>query len=234
MMYTELSNLHYKLMMSRHLDCCLDIKMSQYQFSILFNQQFLAKHRIVVYWSILSIYDTLLFETIFSLLHRKFISAIRFEDVKDIKRNTITQLHNISKEEFWDASTNGKLTGINVLNSKRIVLKKIYILFFVYFCRSKYSIALDTFWTYNVYTWGDSWLVGFYGISTSWGDMLSIMVMDIGNGNSNQSPNLGFRNVFFSFFHHLCESYSFFIFFRIKWQHIQILNPQKKFRSHPP
>ena len=49
---------------------------------------------------------------------------------------------------FRGASTNGKLTGISVLNAKLTVLKKINVLFTIHFCLSKSNYSLDTFLTY--------------------------------------------------------------------------------------
>ena len=42
-------------------------------------------------------------------------------------------------------STNGKLTGISVLNVKKTIPKKINVSFIVPFCLSKYRFSFDTF-----------------------------------------------------------------------------------------
>ena len=58
---------------------------------------------------------------------------LSFEDVEDIKRNIQYSLTSYLKIIFRSALTNGKLAGINNLNVKGTILKKINISFIVYF-----------------------------------------------------------------------------------------------------
>ena len=58
------------------------------------------------------------------------------------------------KGSFWDALTNGILTGISEVNGMGTILKKINVSFIVHFCLCKYSFSLDTFWkTSFIYTY---------------------------------------------------------------------------------
>ena len=49
----------------------------------------------------------------------------------------------MSKKKFQ--KTNGKLTGISILNAKGTILKKINVSFIVHFCIDKYSFNLYKF-----------------------------------------------------------------------------------------
>ena len=51
----------------------------------------------------------------------KFISWLRFENIKE---NTIVLDHNILIEKFQRCSDQKKITGMNVLNAKRIFEEK--------------------------------------------------------------------------------------------------------------
>ena len=57
------------------------------------------------------------------------------------KQNSLTPYQKMS---LRGTSTNGKLTGIIVLNAKWNILKRINISFIVYFCLSKYSLSTNT------------------------------------------------------------------------------------------
>ena len=79
------------MIVSRHVDYCLDV--CRYldvceDNLILFDQQFLANAAPSVH-------------TIIDSMQFCFLNLqVRFEDVADIKRNIILQLHSIPKEEF--------------------------------------------------------------------------------------------------------------------------------------
>ena len=51
----------------------------------------------------------------------------------------------ICKKDFQSASTKRKLTGIEMLNTKGNILKKINVSFIVHICLDDYSFSLDTF-----------------------------------------------------------------------------------------
>ena len=68
--------------------------------------------------------------------------------MEDIKRNMMMELHTKAKEEFLfisGALTNRKLNGINELDVKGTILKKIKIQSRVHFCLGKYRLSLDIF-----------------------------------------------------------------------------------------
>ena len=73
----------------------------------------------------------------------KFISTIRFENVEDLQRNKMAQIHTIL-EGLWLME---KLIGISILHAKRVILMKLNVLFIVYICLGKYCFSLHTFWT---------------------------------------------------------------------------------------
>ena len=66
---------------------------------------------------------------------------LRFEDMKDIKKNTMVCAvsHHIKR----GASTKGKQPGISELNTKATTLKKINISFIGHFCFGKYSVLFE-------------------------------------------------------------------------------------------
>ena len=64
-------------------------------------------------------------------------------DIMEIQRRTTS---------FKSASTYEKLSGRSVLNRKSTILKKINVLFIIHFCIGKYSINIDTSWTYVIYS----------------------------------------------------------------------------------
>ena len=88
--------------------------MSQCQFSILFDQQFLVKHKIVQVQH--SLYSPDLVLCNFFLFSNLKIHLKRFEDMKDIKKYHNPPSFNILKKRiFRGASTNRSLPGISVL-----------------------------------------------------------------------------------------------------------------------
>ena len=97
---------------------------------------FSIKHRIVLVQH--PPYQTRVCAIFSYTLNWKFVSRIRFEEVEDIKMNTVAQGHAISKEKFQCASINEKLDRISVLNANWIILKEINVLFIVHFCFGKY------------------------------------------------------------------------------------------------
>ena len=114
--------------------------MSQCKFSILFNKKLLVKYKIMKVPHGLDLTPCDFFW--FSKL------KIQFQDkIWELwKKYESTALYHF--KSFRNASTNGKLIGISVLNTKVTILKKINILLIVYFCFSKYSFNLYTFWSH--------------------------------------------------------------------------------------
>ena len=87
----------------------------------------------------------------FCFLDWKFISRIRFEDMENIDRNTMTQFHRKFKENFRGDLINEKFNWLRVLNAMGTILKKIIISVIVHFCFGKYSFIFVTFWTDLIY-----------------------------------------------------------------------------------
>ena len=110
------------IMMSTHLDYCLDVC------RVIF-----VKHFPYLTYLYLS--------NFFFFLNCKLISKLRFEDMVDVKRNKIIQLHTISKKIFRSASTNRKLMETE---------KEFHVSFLVQSCLGKNGFSLNSFWTHLI------------------------------------------------------------------------------------
>ena len=94
-----------------------------------------------------SILHTIVF---FNFISSKLLSWIRFENLKNIKRNTTGHRHTISKWKFRGTSNNRKLVGLRNLNAKRTICEENNVLFFLHLCLD--NAALDsTFIIHIVY-----------------------------------------------------------------------------------
>ena len=72
-----------------------------------------------------------------------------FDVVENIKRNSTVLIPTAANEEYFrGTSTNEKFAGINFLNAKWSILKKINVSFLFHFCFCKYSFSFDTVKTY--------------------------------------------------------------------------------------
>ena len=103
-------------MISRHLDCHLDESANfQYFLIVVFNEtQDYASATLAILSRLCSM------QLFHNIQNWKFISRLRFEDVKDIRRNMTVQLYTILKiKSFRGALINGKLTGIRMFKCQR-------------------------------------------------------------------------------------------------------------------
>ena len=134
-----------------------------------FNLQFLMENRIVQMQLPPYSRNTALGDF---FLNWRFIARVKFENMENIKRNPMLQLHTILKKVVLIIR---RLKKINKFNTKESISKKINILLINYFCLFKYCLSFSAFWTLCKWTvnfkklcnWINSSIWGKYWLGTS-------------------------------------------------------------------